>query len=162
VAQWRGHDDHDVVAWRAARIATYYNNARLVLESNTFETDDPDSRGGYILLQLKRAYRNIYQRTVTDPSSALSGYKVGFHTNRATKQMIIHELIAAVRECAYVERDNEACNELMTYERRPNGSYAARQGYHDDILMTRAIGLFVMGLEPEGGVAPEMRRFFTL
>lgn len=162
VAQWRGHDDHDVVAWRAARIATYYNNARLVLESNTFETDDPDSRGGYILLQLKRAYRNIYQRTVTDPSTALSGYKVGFHTNRATKQMIIHELIAAVRECAYVERDNEACNELMTYERRPNGSYGARQGYHDDILMTRAIGLFVMGLEPEGGVAPEMRRYFTL
>ena len=35
------------------------------------------------------------------------------------------------------------CDELSVYERRANGSYGARSGRHDDILMTRAIGLHV-------------------
>jgi len=48
-----------------------------------------------------------------------------------------------VRDGAYIERCNEACNELATYEQLPNGSYAAKAGCHDDILMTRAIALYV-------------------
>ena len=74
--------------------------------------------------------------------------RIGFHTNMATKQLVITTLIAEVRDGTYVERDNEACNELLSYERRPNGSYGARRGYHDDILMTRAIGLYVIRADP--------------
>ena len=51
--------------------------------------------------------------------------------------------IAAVRDTAYRERDTEAVNELTTYERKSNGSFGAKEGYHDDILMTRCIGLFI-------------------
>ena len=69
--------------------------------------------------------------------------RIGFHTNRATKSLIITHLIAMVRDCGYVERCTEACNELTTYEQLPNGSYAAKLGNHDDILMTRAIALYV-------------------
>lgn len=35
VAQWRGHVDHDLLAWKGAMVASFYNNARLVFESNT-------------------------------------------------------------------------------------------------------------------------------
>ena len=47
----------------------------------------------------------------------------------------------------YIERDNQAVNEMTNYEILPNGrSYGARKGCHDDILMTRAIGLQVIEL----------------
>ena len=70
--------------------------------------------------------------------------------------MAITALIEAVRDATYVERDIDAVNEMRDY-REFNGRYAARQGKHDDILMTRAIGLLVMQderLEAGGAAAP--------
>ena len=69
--------------------------------------------------------------------------KYGFHTNMATKPMVISTLIAAVRDGLYIERDTAAISEFLTYEQKENGSYGALQGHHDDILMTRAIGLHI-------------------
>ena len=34
-------------------------------------------------------------------------------------------------------------DEYLTYEQRPDGSYGAISGKHDDLLMTRAIGLHI-------------------
>ena len=42
-----------------------------------------------------------------------------------------------------MERDIEAVNEMRDYEDR-KGRYGARAGKHDDILMTRAIGLLLI------------------
>lgn len=142
VAQWRGHIDHDILTWKAAALAIYYNNALLVFESNTLESapsadaELPD-QGAYMLHELYEHYPNLYWRRSPTGGTPLPG----FHTNRATKQMIITRLIGAVRDGAYQERDVAACDELLVYQRRANGSYGARQGYHDDILMTRAIAL---------------------
>lgn len=146
-AQWRGHTDHDLLTWKAAAIATYYNRALLVFESNTLETEAPD-QGEYILHELYEHYANLYRRG-PDPDGGGGGWRVGFHTNRATKQMIVTELIAAVRDGLYEERDAEACAELNVYELQPNGSYGARRGKHDDILMTRAIGLHAIREEEQ-------------
>lgn len=143
VAQWRGHTDHDLLTWKAAQIATYYNRALLVFESNTLESErcgDAPEQGAYILHELYDVYRELYWRTPIDGGRP----KPGFHTNRATKQMIVTELIGAVRDGTYVERDTMAADELAVYEQLPNGSYGARSGCHDDILMTRAIGLHVV------------------
>ena len=69
----------------------------------------------------------------------------GFQTNVATKQMVVYNLIAWVRDGRYIERDNEAVNELSWFELKPNGtSYGAMRGRHDDLVMTRAIGLWVI------------------
>ncbi len=144
VAQWRGHCDHDILAWKSAMIATWYNNALLVIESNTIETEN---YGGdsckFILSELHNAYTRLYRRLVTDRTGCGVETKIGFHTNISTKFMVINKLIQLVRDAAYIERCNEACDELITYQRLENGSYGATSGYHDDILMTRAIGLFV-------------------
>lgn len=146
VAQWRGHCDTDILTWRAARIARFYRNALLVIESNTLETQEP-SRGLdgdmslYILTQIEDCYPNLYLRPPAPGSGGTM--RPGFHTNTRTKPMIIATLVRAVREQLYVERCAACIDELNSYERRPNGSYGAIAGAHDDILMTRAIGLHI-------------------
>ncbi len=137
VAQWRGHIDHDLLAWKALQVARYYNNALLVVESNTLETEyqDPDA-GEFILNQLHRVYRHMYTRPGTK--------RPGFQTNRKTKSQAIYLLIEAVRDIRYIERDREAINEMATYESNSRGGFEAKKGHHDDIVMTRAIALAVM------------------
>lgn len=144
-AQWRGHCDHDILAWKSAAIARWYRNAMLIIESNTLETEDTDGDHSlFILNQIADAYTNLYTRNGADGTAG----RVGFHTNRSTKAMIINLLIAAVRDGTLIERDHEACNELALYEVRPNGSFAARAGHHDDILITRALALHAAASMP--------------
>ena len=142
VAQWRGHIDHDLLAWKAAAIAMHFNEALLVIESNTLESE----LGGasrYVLDSLAETYPRLYYRT----SRQSDARRIGFHTNRTTKNLIITSLIGFVREESYIERSELACNEMATYCQLPNGAFEAREGCHDDILMTRAIALYV---EPQG------------
>lgn len=147
VAQWRGHIDHDLLTWKAASIASWYGKALLVIESNTLETEHTDGEPGlYILTQLSSVYPNLYRRESVDRPGG--GMRVGFHTNRSTKSLVISHLISVVRESAYIERDFGACNEMTVYECTPGGSFGAKCGYHDDILMTRAIGLYVASVMP--------------
>ncbi|MDE7419265.1 MAG: terminase [Muribaculaceae bacterium] len=149
-AQWRGHCDMDKLAWNAARIARWYGDALLVIESNTLETRDRDryvdgDQSMFILNQLRECYPNLYARRQS-PEDIIEGRprKYGFHTNTATKPMIISNLVRVVREGLYIERDEGCIDEYLTYERRPNGSYGAVAGKHDDMLMTRAIGLHII------------------
>ena len=135
VAQWRGHIDHDQLAIKSMQLALFYHKALLVIECNTLI--DEAARAGeseYILQTLYRLYGNLYKR---------EGKQLGFHTNVKTKREAITELIRVVRDGEYIERDMDAVNEMRDYQER-NGTYAARQGKHDDILMTRAIGLLVL------------------
>lgn len=149
VAQWRGHSDIDLLAWNAARIARFYDDALLVIESNTLETHDSSrmvdgDQSHFILNQLKAAYPNLYERRQSEVEIREGTPKrYGFHTNTATKPMIIANLIRVVRDGLYVERDEACLDELLTYEQRPDGSYGAIRGCHDDLLMTRAIGLHI-------------------
>ena len=150
VAQWRGHVDFDLLAQIAARIAGWYCNALLVVESNTLEAHDSDrdvdgDSSPAVTDFLQRIYPNLYRRA----SEGGRRKKVGFHTNRHTKPMVIGTLVRAVREGEYVERDKDALTEYMQYERKPNGAYGACRGCHDDILMTRAIGLHLHWSELE-------------
>lgn len=156
VAQWYGHIDIDLLAWKAAQIAAYYDNSLLVIESNTIETHDKERHieGGdqsqFILNQLKEVYPNLYARKQSE-EEINEGWpvKYGFHTNVATKPMIISTLVKAIRESLYVERDERCLDEYLTYERKQNGAYGAIAGKHDDLLMTRAIGLHICFFEME-------------
>lgn len=150
VAQWYGHTDMDILAWKAAQIAKYYDNALLVIESNTLETKDREHilEGGdqseFILNVIKDVYDNLYARKQSE-ADIREGLprKYGFHTNVATKPLIISTLVEVVREHLYVERDMRCLDEFLTYERKQNGAYGAIDGKHDDLLMTRAIGLHI-------------------
>lgn len=149
VAQWRGHIDHDLLAWKATQISAFYNNALLVIESNTLETKDQErdvdgDQSGYILDLIAEVYDNLYAREVTgDVINQPKVTKWGFHTNTATKPAIIGHMVSCVRDKSWVEREQEACNEMAFYEKNEKGVFAAIPGKKDDNVMTRAIGLWI-------------------
>ena len=89
-------------------------------------------------------YPNLYERHT--PGEAIvegAPRRYGFHTNVSTKVMVISSLGKVVREALYVERDERCLDEYLVYEKRQNGSFGAIVGKHDDLLMTRAIGLHI-------------------
>ena len=149
VAQWRGHTDFDLLAWRAAMASQFYGRALLVIESNTLETRDPDrdvdgDQSGFILNRLREVYPNLYARRQREEAVRMGApVRYGFHTNISTKPAIVATLVKVIREGLYTERDQNCLDEYLSYERRPNGSYGAIAGCHDDLLMTRAIGLHI-------------------
>lgn len=153
VAQWYGHIDHDLLAWKAAQIAKYYNDSLLVIESNTLETKDRDrmvdgDQSVFILNQIKNVYSNLYARKPSEIDIKEGrSTKYGFHTNVQTKPMIISTLVKVVRDALYVERDERCLDEYLCYEQKSNGAYGAEIGKHDDLLMTRAIGLHICFFE---------------
>lgn len=153
VAQWYGHIDIDLLAWKAGQIAAFYDNALLVIESNTLETHDKErqvdgDQSQFVLNQLGGVYPNLYARSSPE-DSIVEGkpVKYGFHTNINTKPMIISTLIKVVRETSYIERDERCLDEFITYEKKQNGSFGAIKDKHDDLLMTRAIGLHICYFE---------------
>ena len=155
VAQWYGHIDMDLLAWKAAQIAAFYDTSYLVIESNTLETHDRERQvdgdlSHYILNQIKDVYPNLYARKQSE-QAIIDGLpiKYGFHTNVATKPMVISTLVKVIREGLYTERDGRCLDEYLCYERKQNGAYGAITGKHDDLLMTRAIGLHICFYEME-------------
>mgnify|MGYP004709047091 FL=1 len=147
VAEWHGHIDHDLLAWKSAQIAKFFGNALLVIESNTIETKDNDTDGDQselIFNQIGDAYDNLYARKASEAKIRAGKLtEWGFHTNRNTKPMIISYLVACLREQSYIERDIDTLDEMSTYEKKANGSFGAVEGKHDDKVMTRAIGLYI-------------------
>ena len=86
--------------------------------------------------------------------------KYGFHTNISTKPMIISTLVKVIRENLYTERDERCLDEYLCYEKKPNGAFGAITGKHDDLLMTRAIGLHICFFEMDTPkIVPRVGRF---
>ncbi|MDR3141271.1 MAG: hypothetical protein LBU37_06065, partial [Tannerellaceae bacterium] len=128
VAEWRGRIDKDIAIWVAAQVARYYNDALLVIESNTYDSDIKTDESELIFDTLAEHYSNLYSRTPTDKIREGLPLKYGFHTNKSTKTMIIANYVALLREKGYKERSNDALNEARVYEQKKNGSYGAKEG----------------------------------
>lgn len=168
VAQWYGHTDIDLLAWKAAQIAAFYDNSLLVIESNTLETHDKErqvdgNQSSFILNQIKDVYPNLYARKQSEEDIREGlPLKYGFHTNVSTKPMIISTLVKVIRENLYTERDGKCLDEYLCYEKKPNGAFGAITGKHDDLLMTRAIGLHICFYEMDTPkFVPRVGRYIT-
>lgn len=150
VARWRGHVRHDILAWKAAALAHYYDDALLIIESNTADRErENNTEGdhfGTIIEEISGYYPNLYQRS-KEPEATSEGIKpiYGFQTNKLTKGWIIDNLIACVDDKLWDEPDEEMYRELGWYERREDGTMGNKPGAgkHDDVLMSTAIALWV-------------------
>ena len=141
VAQWRGHIDWDLLGWKAAQIAAYYDNALLVVESNTLEMKGHEGNHFNTLLsEIADFYPNMYRRTKDEQLVKGGTIRYGFQTNSVTKPMVCDYELWALREGMYIERDEDAVNEHSTFEVKDNGELGAVEGNHDDCHITRAIG----------------------
>ena len=146
VADWVGRGDADLFAWICIQICTWYDQARLFIEANFYEKnpsrDEVDPSQGITVLDIVNAhYDNIYLREVYDDVRKQTDYKVGFHTNKKSKPLILNLLNASIRRqpAGYVERNYDACDQLDTYIVHPNGYMGADEGKFDDLAITRAL-----------------------
>lgn len=143
-AEWHGHIAMDKLAWKAAQVAAYYNNALLVIESNTLETNNTAGDAEYILTLIGNVYDHLYTRkqSAADVTEGRPR-RYGFHTNTITKKVIVENLKKVLRDRLYVEYEADTLDEYLTYIETDKGGFEAMEGYHDDRLMTRAIGMQV-------------------
>ena len=144
-AEWHGHIDMDKLAWKSMQVAAYYDNALLVIESNTLETNNTKGEAEYILTLIHDVYgKQLYARKQSS-EDIRQGFprKYGYHTNPLTKKVVIYNLKVVIREHLYIEREEACLDEYLTYVETENNVFEAMEGYHDDRLMTRAIGMQV-------------------
>lgn len=154
VARWKGHIRHDYLAWKAAQIATLYNNALLVFESNTYDAEKEKNTDGehleFILDEVGSVYKNMYfRRNNSEEIREGEAKKWGFQTNKVTKVKLIDNLIVYVDDGLWDEPDKDMYDELRIYEKREDGSFGniKGKGNHDDVLMSTAIALYISQYE---------------
>ena len=145
VAEWAGKEaETDLLAWKIAQIAAYYNNALLVIESNTIDSSK-ENRFRAVLDEIKDYYPNIYKRSISNKTDIgnTGGFRYGWNTNHQSKEEICSDLGWALREGMYVERCREAVDEMKIFERKADGSLGNVEGKHnhDDRVITRALGI---------------------
>lgn len=145
-AVWRGHIDQDLFAWICAQMGKMYNNGLVAIETNSLKKEKEGTEGDHFLTvldEIAEHYDNLFTRTDVEKIKEGLPIKWGFHTNEKTKAMIIDELVAALRDDTYIERDVLACDEMDSYEVKPNGSYGAVEGSKDDNVIVTAGGVWL-------------------
>ena len=151
-AIWYGHIDHDILAWKAAQIATYYNDALLVIESNTIDTKDKKSgdiayEGDHsytVLNEIGDVYKNMYMRLSSpEKSKTTPTLKYGWHMNRKTKYQAYDAYKNGIRDDLYIEHCHEAVNEASTLLLSTRGQIEAMKGRRDDMQDTTAVGFYI-------------------
>lgn len=150
VAEMHYHTDDDLLAYDAMRLAAWYNNALLVIESNTLETRDKNRDTGidgfeYIMDIVAGIYgaTNLYARKTKEED--IDGHTIrkwGFHTNASTKPKIINFMKECLRDSLWDEPSKICCQEMAVYCEEDK-KLTAPHGKHDDVLMSTAIGLWV-------------------
>lgn len=156
IAQWAGHIDQDLLAWKAAQICMAYAQPEigeyplLAFEIQSLEKKGTEGNHSLTILDnLKDFYPNLYIRNDEEKVGDEFVPKYGAHTNTKTKGLWINTTKAAMRErymaltdqqdnWGYVERDDETCNEYNWYEIKENGSMGAIDAKHDDRVMATA------------------------
>ena len=152
-ALWKMHCDPDILAYRSAAVAHYYNDALLVIESNTYDTknkksDDADKSEGdhtYTVLDtLGGIYENLYRRRTTpDNTKDKETRHIGWHMNKQTKYMAYDDYTVRLREGDYMEYSQDAADEAMWLMNAPGGKIEAMEGTHDDVQDTTAVGNYI-------------------
>ena len=142
VAKWYGHIDPDLFGFELVKLAKFYNDAYLGVESNNH---------GLTTLKAVQIYDywNLYFAKIYDRFTDSITKKLGWQTTSKTKPMAIDKLAEFVRDFHIGIEDKTTIQELLTYIIEENGSTNAQQGCHDDCVMSLAIALQVW-LEGKG------------
>lgn len=142
VAKWHGHIDPDLFGVELIKLAKYYNDAYLGVESN--------NHGLTTLSTIKKEeYWNLFFTKTYDKISDTVTQKLGWQTNARTKPLMIDKLAEFVREHYLGIYDDAIISEMFTYVIEDNGKTNAQPGCHDDLVMACAILLQLL-LEGKG------------
>ena len=145
VACWHGHTPADLFGTELFKLATWYNNALVGVESN--------NHGLTTITALRKiGYKRIFRRRrVNSTQGNRPMTEFGWSTNKSTKPLMIDELGKAIREQAIHIKDAAALGELRTYVRDEKGSMGGSP--HDDRVVALAIANQMLGF----AYAPEYK-----
>lgn len=135
VAQWHGHVDPDIFGDILYYLGYYYGPARpalLGVEAN--------NHGHTVINRLiRKRYPALYQRETVDGPQGRKIKKYGFLSTGKSKNRIIDQLGADLRDGESGIHCKETIDEIRQYSILPDGSYGAPPSGYDDRVMSRAI-----------------------
>lgn len=142
VARWYGHIDPDLFGDELVKLAKYYNDAYLGVESNNH---------GLTTLKAitRKEYWNVFHMKNFDKIADQMTPKIGWTTSVRSKPLMIDKLAEYVREKYLGIPDDLLISEMFTYIIEDNGKTNAQSGCHDDTVMSTAILLQLL-LEGRG------------
>lgn len=127
--------DEDKYADQVYCLGKYYHDALIGLETNYSYAPTKE------LVELD--YPNLYQRKRYETTTREIQKVFGFETNRLTKPIILQSLVTTMRENVAAECDIATLKEMLTFVRKENGKQEAQEGYHDDLVMAKAIANYI-------------------
>lgn len=153
VAQWHGWANPFDYATEVFKLALHYNSAKVVVELT-------GGFGNSVMLKLKKElhYWNLYRET-NDPSVVNFNLdaRVGVDTNAYTKPRMIAALQYFIKEDLINIPCEATLLEMSAFEQELTGSggaalstprYRGTKGWHDDRVMSLAIGAWVISAHP--------------
>jgi hypothetical protein len=137
-------------------LSKWYQNAMIAIEINVAESETDEFGNTVVDLMLRQhPDANVYRRKVIDDQTKHETTRVGFHTNRSTKQAIVDHLRQFVNEWSVKQtqyNDSALIDELKTYivtqTKTGKTSWNAVEGKKDDRVMSFGIGLVVAETMP--------------
>lgn len=161
VARWRGHLRPDLFAWTCAQLCAWYDEALLAFEVNRYRRASGDEERGFepewsiaVLEEIHQHYERLYLREKEGRADEPVTLEIGFHMNQLTKPMLVATMDEALEEGLYVERSAQTCDELDSFEAKPDGRLGAVAGQYDDAAIA-TMGAVWLALKAETVPAPE-------
>lgn len=127
--------DEDKYADQIYCLGRFYHDALIGIETNYSYVPTRE------LNELN--YPNMYKRERIDTTLNEVQKVMGFETNKHTKQVILQSLVTSFRENPNIECDVDTLKEMLTFVKKANGKQEAQEGYHDDLVMAKAIANFI-------------------
>lgn len=143
VATWHGHIDTDLFGEVLYWLGKFYNQAYLGVERN--------NHGHAVLNVLKKgtfSYPNLHVEERVDEKNRKVTKKLGWHTNSATKPLIIGNLKGLVRDGEAGIAGKNHIKEMHSYVIDKKGGYGASDGCFDDRVMSLAIAHQMLAMMP--------------
>ena len=138
VAALHGHFDPADFARRIAALGLHYNEALIVVERN--------NHGHLVLYVLEEAaYPNLYRHLEYDVAGQ-AFLKLGFPMTPVTRPLVVDTLREVVVRDALPCPDPGFWREALVFVWNPAGKQEAMPTRHDDRIMEKAIGVYVLTL----------------
>lgn len=136
----RGKLEEVVYAHQIYCLGVWYNAALTAVELNY---------SSYPIRELERLrYPNLYVRIREDAFTHQPTKSYGFVTNTATRQLIIAELVAVMRDTPECVIDEGTLREMLVFAYNEHRRPEAMAGEHDDLVMALAIAHHVRPQAP--------------
>jgi hypothetical protein len=127
-ATWRGHIEPDLFARELYKLARFFNQALVNIESN--------NHGLTTITEIKDIYGNLYKTVIVDKVTDEKREEIGFNTNGKTRPVLVDELRELVRYRIDLIVDLKTVEEMLTFVFKENGKAEHMDDCHDDTVLS--------------------------